>query len=188
MTCLHPLSQKEDRSVHAIGRIARLIPQVISQDKVSLVQDALRAYSHKDIPDTWYMKESDSGEKVYDRLDNYWAKLFGIKTTTGDKKFNLLARVVKSALCIHHGNADVERSLSDNKNTVTDERTRLSELTVNGLRLAKDFVHAHDGDVSKAMITKGMVQTGRNAHRTYKGRLDEEKEETEEKVKTCRHS
>ena len=94
------------------------------------------------------MKESDSGEKVYDRVDNYWAKVFGIQTAMGDKKFNLLARVVKSAVCIHHVNADVERSLSDSKNTVRDERTRLSELTINGLRLAKDFVHANDGDVS----------------------------------------
>ena len=55
----------------------------------------------------------------------------------------------------------------------------MSELTFNGLRLAKDFVHAHDGDVSKVMITKEMVQAGRNAHRTYKQRLDEEKEEAE---------
>ena len=50
LTCLHPLSQKEDRSVHAKGRIARLIPQVNSQDKVSLVQDEFRAYSQEDIP------------------------------------------------------------------------------------------------------------------------------------------
>ena len=86
------------------------------------------------------MKESDSGEKVYDRVYNYWAKVFGIQTATGDKKFSLLARVVKSAVCIYCENAHVERSLSDNKNTVTDERTRLSELTINGLRLAKEFM------------------------------------------------
>ena len=53
-------------------------------------------------------------------------------------------------------------------------------MTFNGLRLAKDFVHAHDGDVSKVMITKEMLQAGRNAHRKYKGRLDE-KEETEQR-------
>ena len=114
------------------------------------------------------MKDSDSEEKVYNRLDNCWTKVFGINIATSDKKFNLIARVVKNALCIHHGNADVERSLSDNKNTVTDERTRLSELTINGLRLAKDFVQADDGGVSGVMITKEMKQAGRNAHMTYK--------------------
>ena len=119
---------------------------------------------------------------MYDRVDNYWAKVFGIQTATCDEKFNLLARAVKSALCIHHGNADMERSLSDNKKTVTDERTR-SELTVNGLSLAKDFVHAHDCDVSKDMIIKEMVQAGRNSHRTYKQRFDEEKEEAEQRKK-----
>ena len=65
--------------------------------------------------------------------------------------------------------------------TVTDERTRFSESTINGLRLAKYFVHTHDGDVSKVMITKEMVQTGRNSHRTYKQRLDQEKEEAEQR-------
>ena len=46
----------------------------------------------------------------------------------------------------------------DNFQTVRTQsqmrRTRLSELTINGLRLAKDFVLAHDDDVSKVMITK----------------------------------
>ena len=102
--------------------------------------------------------------------------MFGIQTATGDKKFNLLAGVVKSALSIHHGNADVKRSQ-------LQMREPLSELTINGLRLAKDFVHAHDGDVSKVMITKGMVQAGRSAHRTYKQRLGEEKEEAEQRKK-----
>ena len=33
------------------------------------------------------------------------------------------------------------------------------------------------------MTTKEMLQAGRNAHRTYKGRLDEEKEEAEQRKK-----
>ena len=61
----------------------------------------------------------------------------------------------------------MEGSLSD-KNTVTDERTRLSEAVINGLRLAKDFVYAHDDNISKVTITKEMVEAGKKAHRTYK--------------------
>ena len=57
----------------------------------------------------------------------------------------------------------------------------MSESTINGLRLAKDFVHAHHGNVSKVMVTKEMVHAGRNAHRIYKQRLDEEKEEAEQR-------
>ena len=37
LTCLHPLSQKDNRSINAKGNIARVIPQVIGQDKVSLI-------------------------------------------------------------------------------------------------------------------------------------------------------
>ena len=38
LICLHPLSQKEDRSVCAIGRIAKLMPQVVDREEVSLVR------------------------------------------------------------------------------------------------------------------------------------------------------
>ena len=38
-------------------------------------------------------------------------------------KINIKGKVVKSCLSIHHGNANVERSLSDNKNALTPERT-----------------------------------------------------------------
>ncbi|WAR05307.1 hypothetical protein MAR_020676, partial [Mya arenaria] len=41
-------------------------------------------------------------------------------------------------LTLANGNAEVERSLSDNRNTVTPERTDLSFEAINGLRLAKD--------------------------------------------------
>ena len=39
------------------------------------------------------MKESDTGEKVYDRIDSYWAKVVGIESAIGDKKYKLLARL-----------------------------------------------------------------------------------------------
>ena len=72
------------------------------------MKDEFRACSQEDIPETWYMKESDTGEQVYDKIDSNWTEVFGIESATGDKKYKLLVRIVKSALCIHHGNADVE--------------------------------------------------------------------------------
>ena len=100
--------------------------------------------------------------------------MFGIESATGDKRYKLLARIVKRALCIHHGNADVGWSLLDNKNTVTDVRTRLSKAIINGLRLAKDFVPVHDENVSN--VTKEMVEAGKKAHGIRKRKLKGKRE------------
>ena len=45
----------------------------------------------------------------------------------GERKYILLSKVVKSFLLIPNGNASAERSLSDNKNTLTRERTNLKK-------------------------------------------------------------
>ena len=50
LICLQPLSQKEDRSVCAIRRKAKLILQVVGGEEVPLVRDEFRAYSQEDIP------------------------------------------------------------------------------------------------------------------------------------------
>ena len=88
--------------------------------------------------------------------------------------------MIKSVLTLAHGNADVERSLSDNKNTVTKERTRLTTITINGLRLVKDYVNKTcNGNVSAVTVTKEMIAAGRSAHEQYRKRKKEEKEKEE---------
>lgn len=44
------------------------------------------------------------------------------------------------------------------------------------MRRAKDFVNKSAGSVSNVTVSKEMIQAGRNAHRAYKRRLEEEKE------------
>ena len=65
----------------------------------------------------------------------------------------MLSKVVKSFLSIPNGNASVERSLSDNKNTLTHERTKLKEETLVALRRSKEFARrrggAHNVDTSR---------------------------------------
>jgi len=50
------------------------------------------------------------------------------------------------ALVLPHSNANVERSLSVNNRTVTKEKSKLSEKSINGLRAMKDFVKFCDDD------------------------------------------
>ena len=72
--------------------------------------------------------------------------------------------MIKSVLTLAHGNADVERSLSDNKNTGNLERTGLGIHTINGLRMAKDEVNQvdefHHLNLSNKQIRLVKSQTG----------------------------
>ena len=74
------------------------------------------------------------------RVDQYWNKVLKLKSVSGSQKFSMLGKVIKSALSLSHGNADNERSLSINKNTLSKERSSLSITALNGLRAVEDGV------------------------------------------------
>ena len=67
-----------------------------------------------DIPEEWAQKD---GSAV--RVDQYWDKVLKLKSVSGSQKFSVLGKVIKCALSLYHGNADNERSLSINKNTLS---------------------------------------------------------------------
>ena len=66
--------------------------------------------------------------------------LGGGRLRLGSQKFSVLGKVIKCALSLSHGNADNERSLSINKNTLSKERSSLSITALNGLRAVEDGV------------------------------------------------
>ena len=73
------------------------------------------------------------------RVDHFWRKIFKIQLLSGQPKYTVLPKVVKTLLSIHHGNADCEHSLSDNKKVVTPEGVRLRPDTIKGIRRAKEL-------------------------------------------------
>ena len=133
-----------------IERIAKQMTHVIKEGEIVLVRDEWRAYMAVDILEEWYQTEVDNEdgeiEIRHKRSDHYWRNVSKIKSPSGSKKYVILNRLVKSWLSFYHGNPEVERSLSDNKNTDTPERTSLSEQAVNGLRKAIDFVRKSHGN------------------------------------------
>ena len=73
----------------------------------------------------------------FHNLSSYWLLLepcFVISTTHGQLKYPTLAKLIKSVLIIPHGNADVKRGFSINENMVTQNRSKLSNSSINGLR------------------------------------------------------
>ena len=100
------------------------MPHIIDPVQVSQIKDEWKALQAEAIPPKW----------AEGRVDHYYAKIFDIKNSLGATKYNILPKLVKSALSLQNGNAAVERSLSDNKNTLTHKHSNLSASTLIGLK------------------------------------------------------
>lgn len=138
--------------------------------------------------DEWKVLTLDQSVQAIDfkRVDHFWREVFSQVSTDSSRKYSALTDVIKMALLLPHGNADVERGLSINNSIVTKERNQLSETTINGLKGTKDAVKFYDPEkmrLEKLLITKHVLSSARNAHFDYQRRLDiqREKEEKERK-------
>ena len=100
----------------------------------------------------------------------------------GEKKFPSIMKVVKTALILGHGNAEVERGFPESGKSVSDDRVRLSDASINGIRATTDGLQASKGPGS-VPVTKQLLQLGRSAHAHYVLRLDKDKKEKEEAQK-----
>lgn len=96
-----------------------------------------------------------------------------------ERKFPSIIKVVKTAPILGHGNAEVERGFSESGKSVTDDRVRLSEASVNGIRETTDGLKAFKNHGS-VPITRQLLQLGRSAHAHYVMCLDKERTEKEE--------
>ena len=126
---LHPVLRDSKHGAQAIRRLAVMMP-TLSEEEVALVTDEWKVYQAEQVDE----------ECATRRVDHYWADVFQEKSLQGEWKYSVLQNLVKGLLCLAHDSADVERSLSAIKKTVTPERTSLGELTINGLRTVKDHV------------------------------------------------
>ena len=90
------------------------------------------------------------------------------------KKYDILAKLVKAILCLAHGNAEVEKSLSENKKVLTKERTLQSDNSINGLTTVKDAVRIQGVAVSKMPVMKVLIMFGQLARTKYKRRIEDE--------------
>ena len=126
---LHLVITDSKHGAQAICRLAVVMP-TLSEKEVALVTNEWKVYQAGQV------NEKSATRRVY----HYWAGVFQEKSLQGECKYSVLQKLVKGLLCLAHANADVERSLSANKKTVTSDRTSLGELTVNGLCPVEDHV------------------------------------------------
>ena len=111
--CLHPEVREQEGGSKLLSRLAESLPG-ISKEEIPLIRDEWKVYKGEKVPD----------EKIYDdkedlrRIDHYWSYVLSLKTSSGRLKYKHLKKLVMTCLCLCHGNADVERSLSVIKKTV----------------------------------------------------------------------
>ena len=94
---------------------------------------------------------------------------------------------MKTCCSLQNGNAAVERSLSDNKNTVTKDRSLLGDSTIQGLRRGKEFARSI-GRAHMTSITPAMRSAVTTAHKLMNNRKEKEKREKELKERKEREA
>ena len=187
LSCLHPEMIRSDVTVNSIQRLAKLLPHIISNDELPKIYDEWKCLQAEFItfPGEWYQYEDfdDDGNNMVKlkRVDHFWREVFKVKQANGQLKYPTLPKLLKTVMCIHHGNADVDRSLSDNKKIVTNHRVSLGKETLKGLRRTKELSRgvggAHNVDINKPII-----DAAKSACRVYKERLEEQRKEREAKL------
>ena len=74
--------------------------------------------------------------------------------------------VVKAALSVSHGQADVERGFSLNKHVVDETLVSLKEKTIVALDTVKDVINRYDG-VENLHVSKPLLTQYRSAHASH---------------------
>ena len=171
---LGPTKIKSSSSGQFIEKLCRLIPHVVPEREHSFIKDEWKMLQLEDLQMEWYINDAD----LPLRLDYFWGKVLDIRTDSGERKYSLLAKLVKSCLSLQNGNAAVERSLSDNKNTLTAERTCLNDETLIGLRLVKEHSRFAGGAHQIHTLAKDIVQSMKGAHAKFTKRKNEIAAET----------
>ena len=111
-----------------IIRIARAIPQLLSDGEIDRLCDECLAYFIEVIDEKWIVqsKQEDSNgddHVTYERIDYYGNQGLAIAATDGRPKYPILGKLIKNVLIISHENADVEHGFSINQNIVTRDRS-----------------------------------------------------------------
>ncbi|CAF1116233.1 unnamed protein product [Rotaria sordida] len=167
-------SLKGVQNADQIIRVARTIPQLLTDREIDHLRDEWLTYSIETIDEKWIIKsvvkDSTGNDNItYQRIDFYWNNVLSITTTDGRPKYPTLSKLVKNILIISHGNADVERGFSINENIIVSNRSLLAELSINRLRTTYDAVKCAGGDC--VPIDKELLKAVQNSYSFYREEL-----------------
>lgn len=141
---IHPLLRQQESARASLTIVARELPQLIGANELDELNAEWRMYENETIPDQWFEQMTNNNDSVqaitYRSIDYYWKSVFAIRNGSGNQKYVLLGKLIKSLLSLSHGNGDIETDLSENEVFVTDERSSMNIATINGLRATKEGI------------------------------------------------
>lgn len=159
--CLHPEQRKSNQSCCEIVAVAKKLQIDVSHD---ILLDEWKALQME--------KKSIENEE---RVDVYWSALISIKNSMGEIKYPTVRKVVKAALVLSHGNAEVESGFSSSGRTLTDDRASMSERTLSSIMTVKSILKLYKNKPELIPITKELLTYARSAYRHYENYLAEQK-------------
>ncbi|CAF4107403.1 unnamed protein product [Rotaria sordida] len=171
------LSRTDRSSGDRIVRVARNIPNLLDDGEIDKLANEWALYSVELVDRSWYIKDeyvdSNGNNQIkYHSIDYYWNNVFSILTMNGISKYPTLTKLIKNVLIITHGNADVERGFSINWNILRENRSSLSESSINGLRLVYDGVKFFgSGSAHKVPITTDIINMVKKSSSNYRESL-----------------
>ncbi|CAF0889999.1 unnamed protein product [Didymodactylos carnosus] len=181
LKCIQPSMRNEDESSSCYLRLARSMPQLTSTTDIDRLKYEWISYTLETIPNEWIVKSKftddyDLAHVVYHSMDYYWNKVFLLTDELGVPKYNTTAKLVKCLLSLSHGNADVERGVSENRNIISDDRSLLNQASINGLRTTSSAVRLYgDGQPHKMPISKLLLSVVSNSSVNYQKYLEQQK-------------
>lgn len=85
-------------------------------------------------------------------------------------------KVIKAALSLIHGSADVERSFSASGRMLTEDRASMNERTLNSLLTIKDTLKHYNNKPHLILIPKELITMARGAYNHYQNYLNKQEE------------
>lgn len=102
------------------------------------------------------------------RIDDFYVKIFDAVGIDNSPMYPSLSKVIKSVLTISHGQADIERGLSESSLILTDDKTNLSVRALNARLNIKSVIKLFfENDHTLVPIDKNFISSARRAHRSH---------------------
>lgn len=127
LRCLNPSLVKNLKSCGHIVLVARELP-VDTKDDLLI--------------DEWKMLQMETVPDFKGRIDSYSDKILKKTNEAGQQKYREVGKVIKTALSMSHGNADVERRFSVSRWALTEDKASTCERTLNAILVIKDTLKA----------------------------------------------
>lgn len=166
LAILNPKKQNSETCHKDFLKIANTLP--VAFEETALTNECLLLMQHQ------------KGNQEEQRIETYWGNIFKRTFDNGEKMFPNLEHIVKAALALSHGNADVERGFSCSGRILTPERANMCQRTLDAhLTVKSALKNMYENKIHLVPLTPELMKLARTAYIRYKTYCEEQKQKEE---------